>query len=70
MYLASFGSDYCPVALIKKFLRIGKHEDSSALFGKVTHTKNGFALRRQKLSYGRVLELVKFQLRQIGSDPT
>ena len=70
VYLASFGSDYCPVALIKKFLRIGKHEAGSALFRKVTHTKNGFALRRQKLSYGRVLELVKFQLRQIGLDPT
>ena len=70
VYIAGFGSDYCPVALVKKFLRIWKHEDSSALFRKVTHTKNGFALRRQKLSYGRALELVKFQLKQIGLDPT
>ena len=70
MYIASFCSDYCPVALVKKFLRIGKHEDGSTLFRKVTHTKNGFAFHRQKLSYGRALELVKFQLRQIGSDPT
>ena len=56
--------------MVKKFLRIGKHEDGSALFRKVTHTRKGFALRRQKLSYGRALELVKFQLRQIGLDPT
>ena len=70
MYIASFDSYYCPVALVKKFLRIGKHEDGSALFRKVAHTRNGFALCRQKLSYGRALELVKFQLRQIGLDPT
>ena len=70
VYIASFDSYYCPVALVKKFLRIGKHEDGSALFRKVTHTRKGFALRRQKLSYGRALELVKFQLRQIGLDPT
>ena len=70
VYIASFDSYYCPVALVKKFLRIGKHEDSSALFRKVTHTRNGFALCRQKLSYGRALELVKFQLRQTGLDPT
>ena len=47
VHIASFGSDYCPVPLVKKFLRIGKHEDVSALFRKVTHTKHGFALRRQ-----------------------
>ena len=70
VYIASFGSNYCPVALVKKFLRTGKHKDGSALFRKVTLTKNGFALRRQKLSYGRALELVKYQLRQIGLDPT
>ena len=69
MYIASFGSNYCPVALVKKFLRIGKHEDGSALFRKFTHTKNGFALRREKLSYGRALELIRYQLKQIGSDP-
>ena len=70
MYIASFGSNYCPVALVKKFLRIGKHKDGSALFRKVTHTKDGFPLCRQKLSYSRVLELVKYQLRQIGLDLT
>ena len=68
--IASFDSNYCPVALVRKFLRIGKHKDSSALLRKVTHTKNGFTLHRQKLSYGRALELVKYQLRQIGLDPT
>ena len=41
VYIARFGSNYCPVALVKKFLRIGKHKDGSALFSKVTHTKNG-----------------------------
>ena len=57
VYIASFDSNDCPVALVRKFLRIGKHKDSSAL-------------RRQKLSHGGTLELVKYQLRQISLDPT
>ena len=35
VYIASFGSDYCLVALVKKFPRIGKHEDGSALLGRL-----------------------------------
>ena len=68
--IAGFGSNYCPVALVRTFLRTRKHDDGSALFRKVIHTKNSFALRRQKLSCGRALELVKYQPRQISLDPT
>ena len=71
MYIACFDSNLIlPSCIGQKVPRIGKHKDGSALFRKVTHTKNGFAFRRQKLSSGRTLELVKYQLRQIGLDPT
>ena len=69
MYTASFDSNYCLVALVRKFLRTEKHKDSPALFRKLLTHKNGFTLCRQKLSYGRAHELVKYQFRQIGSDP-
>ena len=58
--LSWFGAVIEPSCTGQKVLvvRTGKHKDGSALFRKVTHTKNGFALCKQKLSHDRALELV------------
>ena len=66
VYIASFDSYYCPVALVKKFLRIGKHKDGSALFRKVTHTRNQNPQRidiskRQKVLFWPCPKLFSFK---------
>ena len=61
---------YCPVRLVKKFLHHSEHHKNSPLFRRVAYsTKIGYALRRQKLSYTRALELVRKQLKSIGLSP-
>ena len=51
------------------FLPKGNHSKNSFLFRRVSHTKNGVKLRKEKLSYTRALELVRKQLIAISLDP-
>ena len=39
------------------------------LFRRISHTKNGFSLRKQRLSYTRALEMVRKLLKSIGLKP-
>ena len=48
---------------------MGGHKADSPLFRKICHTKGGFSLRSQKLSYTRALEEVTAMLKIIGLDP-
>ena len=57
--IAETETRYFPVSLLKRFLHIGEHSLDSFLFRKISHTKAGFKLRKQKLSYSRALELFK-----------
>ena len=61
---------YCPVSLLKRFIQVGEHSLDSFLFGKISHTKASFKLRKQKLSYSRALELFKKRLERIHLDPS
>ena len=54
----------CPVAVVKKFVDQGCHEAGSKLFWKVQHTKNGWKLKEQRMSYNRANELLKAKLRR------
>ena len=42
---------FCHLSLIEKFLHMGGHKADSSLFRKICHTKGGFSLRSQTLSY-------------------
>ncbi len=69
VYLSRFDGFNCPVALVERFVLLGGHIDGSPLFRKISHTRNGYSLREQKLSYSRARELVRGQLAQIGLNP-
>ena len=68
-FIASTNDPYCPVSLTKKFLHLGKQEDSSYIFRKVCHSKRGHCLRVQRLTYSRALELTRNQLLAVGLKP-
>ena len=70
IYIAETETRYCPVGLLKRFIQAGEHSLDSFLFRKISHTKAGFKLRKQKLSYSRALELFKKQLEKIHLDPS
>ena len=67
--VAASGSRYCPVLLLKRFLSRGVHFNDSYLFRKVSHTKSGYRLRNQKVTYCRALQLVRKQLKAIHLNP-
>ena len=50
-------TSYCPASLLTRFIQVGEHSPDSFLFRKISHTKAGFKLRKQKLSYSRALHL-------------
>ena len=55
---------------LKHFIQVGEHSLDSFLFEKISHTKTGFKLRQQKLSYSKALKLFKKQLKRkhLGPD--
>ncbi len=59
----------CPVNLVEKFLRRGKHSQQDKLFRKISHTSNGMELRKAPLSYSRARELFRMQISAIGLKP-
>ena len=68
-FIASTNNPYCPVSLIKKFLHLGRQEDSSYIFRKVCHSKRGHCLRVQRLTYSRALEPTRNKLLAVGLKP-
>ena len=57
---------FCPVALLKKFLVGSRQEDPSYIFMKLCHLKQGYKLRKHRLTYSRALELTRGQLAAVG----
>ena len=69
IFLHRSGSFYCPVSLVNRFLILGGAEQGLPLFCRISHTNNGFSLRKQRLSYTRALEMVRKLLKSIGLKP-
>ena len=69
IFIHRSGSFYCPVSLMNRFLILGGAEQGLPLFRRISHTKNGFSLRKQSLSYTRALEMVRKLLKSIGLKP-
>ena len=59
----------CPVAVVQKFLCLGKHDGQSVMWRRVQRTKNNVKLRKQTMSYSRGAELVKREIANKGLDP-
>ena len=69
IFIHRSGSFYCPVSLVNRFLILGGAEQGLPLFRRIAHTKNGFSLRKQRLSCTRALEMVRKVLKSIGLKP-
>ena len=69
IFIRRSGSIYCPVSLVNRFLILGGAEQGLPLFRRISHTKNGFSLRKQRFSYTRALEMVRKLLKSIGLKP-
>ena len=54
---------------MNRFLVLGGAKQGLPLFCRISHTKNGFSLRKQRLSYTRALEMVRKLLKSIGLKP-
>ena len=65
IFIHRSGCFYCPVSLANRFLILGGAEHGLPLFHRISHTKNGFSLRKQRLSYTRALEMVRKLLKSI-----
>ena len=69
IFVARSGKLTCPVKLLEKFMRMGKHGQRDKLFRKISHTPNEMVLRKASLSYSRARELFKKQISAIGLRP-
>ena len=65
-FIARTYNAFCPVALLKKFLIRGRQQDLSYIFRQVCHLKQGYKLRKHRLTYSRALQLTRGQLAATG----
>lgn len=70
VFIARSDSSPCPVAVVEKFLRMGKHDRKSRLFRRILNTKKRMELRKEPMSYSRAHELIKQELQKEGLDPS
>ncbi len=70
VYIARTHSNYCPVALLNRYLTAARIEKDSSLpiFRPLTKKKSGYALRKGCLSYTRCREIFKETLSALGYD--
>ena len=67
--VARCSSSPCPVAVVKKLLKVGRHEKKSRLFRRILHTEKRMELRKEPISYSRANELIKCELQREELDP-
>ena len=58
----------CPVAVVEKFLKQGGHKQGSKVFQRILHTKNGFKIRDQPMTYSCANQLLKAEIKKEGLD--
>ena len=68
MYISKLESNYCPVAVLRRYIQAADIDLSSQLplFRPLTKKKLGYSLRNGKLSYTRCRELFKEALKDVG----
>ena len=70
VFIARSDSSPCPVAVVEKFLKVGRHDRKSQLFRRILHTKKRMELRKEPMSYSRANELIKQELLKEGLEPS
>ena len=70
-YISKLESNYCPVAVLRRYIQAADIDLSSQLplFRPLTKNKLGYTLRNGKLSYTRCREIFKDALKDVGYDP-
>ena len=71
VYISKLESNYCPVAVLRRYIQAAGIDLSSQLplFRPLTKKKLGYTLRNGKLSYTRCREIFKDALKDLGYDP-
>lgn len=64
VFISSSDEKPCPVEVVEKFIVQGCHEQGSKLFRRIQHTKNGWQLKKQGMSYSRANQLLKAELKK------
>ena len=70
-YISKLESNYCPVAVLRRYIQAADIDLSSPLplFKSLTKRKSPYTLRNGKLSYTRCREIFKDALKDVGYDP-
>ena len=70
VYIFKLESNYCPVAILRRYIQAAGIDLSSQLplFRPLPKKKLGYTLRNGKLSYTRCREIFKEALRDVGYD--
>ena len=71
VYISKLESNYCPVAILRRYIQAADIDLSSQLplFRPLTKKKLGYSLRNGKLSYTLCREIFKEALKDVGYDP-
>lgn len=71
VYISKFESNYCPVAVLRRYIQAADIDLSNQLplFRPLTKKKLGYTLRNGKLSYTRYKEIFKDASKDVGYDP-
>ena len=71
VYIAKTRTKHCPVALLERYLEMANINRKSELylFRRLTKTKSGYVLRKERLSYTRCREIFIECLASLGYDP-
>lgn len=69
VFIARSDLSPCPVSVIEKFIKMGRHDSNSRLFRRILKTKKKIELRKEPMSYSRANELIKQELQKERLDP-
>lgn len=64
VFIARSDISPCPVAVIEKFIEMGRHDSNSRLFRRILKTKKRMELRKEPMSYSRANKLIKQELQK------
>ena len=69
VFIARSDISSCPVSVVEKFIKMGRHESHSRLFLRILKTGKRMQLRKEPMSYSRANELIKQELQKERLDP-
>jgi len=64
VFIAHSDISPCPVTVIEKYIKMGRHDSNSRLFCQIEMTKKSMELRKEPMSYSQASELTKQELQK------